>query len=307
MTSSTETVAARSQRVAQARAAFKSIVLPYPRQNVLMAELDELRLTGLETKGEPQDGLRLLAHTGSGKTFGAHRYVNYVESQPDRVPGRRPVLLVGLKTTGTPKSLFSCILAEMGDDYATTGTEETLRARVKRAFEIEGTELLIVDEINHLDRRTFGDDVTETLKSFLDEGQVPIAFLGTHKADDLFNRNKELNGRLTAPCSLPPLEWAVDEDRELFTQFATRLDEAMVEKGILPIESGLGEAWLAKLLCEVSNGNIGQFCRIVRTAMIKVVRRRGESIDYQDLSDAVNSWSIPNGFRSDNPLEKVLP
>ncbi len=297
----------RALRVANATAAFKSIVLPYPRQNVIMEELEQLRLVGLATKGLPQDGTRLLAETGSGKTFGALRYRTFVESQPGREKGSRPVLLVRMRTTGTSRSLAASILDAMGDDYSVTGSEQTLLKRVYKAFEKEKTELLIIDEVHHLDNQKFGPDVTNTIKSFLDEGRVTVAFLGTHDADAMFARNSELNGRLLAPCSLPPLKWADEEDCELFTTFAQLLDAAIVEKKILPIPAGLAEPLLAERLCKASNGIIGQLCKIVRTAMTEVVKRNGNTIEYDDLRNAVTSWSIPNGFQNTNVFNEARP
>jgi hypothetical protein len=297
----------RSVRVAKALAALKGIVLPYPRQQVLMAELDELRLIGLETMGEPQNGLRLLSQTMSGKTVTARQYVRFVEGQPHREEGHRPVLIVPLEVTGTPRSLFSSILTALGDDYSCTGTEQTLKKRVLKAFEIERTELLIIDEVQHLNHRlTVGNDVTDTLKRFLDDGVLPVAFLGTDAANDLFRRNPELNGRLAAPCSLPPLDWNDEEDQRLFTGFALKLDEAMVEKQIFRTTSGFAaDEEALQPLFQASNGVIGQLVGLIRTAARDALRRDDDAIQTSDLSEAVDRWSIPHGFIGHNPFQKA--
>lgn len=295
----------RSARVAHAVAALKSIILPYPRQQELMAELDELRLIGLETKKEPQSGMRLLSPTLSGKTATARQYARFVESQPHRSDGERPVLIVPLEVTGTPRSLFSSILTALGDDYSCSGTEQTLKKRVLKAFEIERTELLIIDEVQHLNHRlTVGNDVTDTLKRFLDDGVLPIAFLGTDAANDMFRRNPELNGRLAAPCSLPPLNWDDDEDRKLFEGFASKLDEAMVQKKVFRARSGFAtdEDTLYPLY-QACNGVIGQLVALIRTASRDALRRDDDAIMPNDLVEAVNKWSIPHGFIDHNPFQ----
>lgn len=293
----------RSLRVARAVAAFRSIVLPYPRQQMLMAELDELRLVGLETKGDRQNGLRLLSPTGSGKTVTARQYAKFVANQPHREEGSRPVLIVPLEVTGTPRSLFSSILTALGDDYSCSGTEQTLKKRVLRAFEIEQTELLIIDEVQHLSNRaSYGNDVTDTLKRFLDDGVLPIAFLGTNAATEMFKRNPELNGRLAAPCSLPPLKWLDEDDRDLFSGFVAKLDEALVDKGIFKASSGLAEPALVKKLFEASNGIIGQLVGVVETATREAVRRSAEALVEENLAAAVDAWPIPHGFLDHNPF-----
>lgn len=297
----------RSIRVAKAMAALKSIVLPYPRQQTLMAELDELRLIGLETKGEPQNGLRLLSPTMSGKTVTARQYVRYVSKQAHREEGHRPVLIVPLEVTGTPRSLFSSILTALGDDYSCSGTEQTLKRRVLKAFEIDRTELLIIDEVQHLNHRlTIGNDVTDTLKRFLDDGVLPIAFLGTDAASDMFRRNPELNGRLSAPCSLPPLDWDDEEDRALFIGFASKLDEAMVEKQIFRTASGFAaDEETLRPLFDACNGVIGQLVGLVRTAAKEALRRDDDAIQISDLADAVDRWSIQHGFITYNPFQEA--
>jgi hypothetical protein len=297
-----------SKRVAKAIAVFKEIVLPYPRQQLLIRELDELRLTGMETRGEPQNGLRLLADTGSGKTWGAKQFQRYVERLEEHPPGTRPVLIVKLDATGTPRSLFSSILTALDDDFADKGTEQTLKRRVIQSFKRDETQLLIIDEVHHLGKRaSFGNDVTDTLKSFLDSGLVPVAFLGTEEARGLFRSNAELNGRLLSPCELPPLDWSVEEDQEIFTEFAKGLDAAVVDRGILRLPAKLGETILAGQLCEASNGIIGQLCRIVQEALRVAVRRSADCIAFDDLVNAVDSWSIPQGFISYNPLRGEKP
>lgn len=68
------------------------------------------------------------------------------------------------------------------------------------------TELLIVDEVQHLNYRNgLKNDVTDTLKGLLDADVIPIVFFGTEDAAQMFGRNLQLNGRLLPPCDLNPL------------------------------------------------------------------------------------------------------
>jgi hypothetical protein len=73
---------------------------------------------------------------------------------------------------------------------------------------------------------------------------------------------------------------------------------------ITRIKSGFATKKTAQLLLEASNGCIGQFSRIIETAVIAITRERNEVITVQDLSDAVGDWSIPNGRIGYNPFKK---
>lgn len=293
----------RSQRVAKARVAFDTIELPYPRQDELVAALDELRLTGLEMRGQPHSGLRLIAETGSGKTRGAHRFRRYVEASGAYPPDDRPVVIATLDSSGTTRSVPSSILKALQEPRPNVGTDRILWERAIDALTHANTELLIMDEFNRAARRpTISGAIAMDLRDLMDAGVVPIAFLGTEDAKDLFSRSPDLSGRLDAPVTMEPLDWLVEEDRDIFTDFLRDLDEAMVERDILKRSSGLAERDLAQILCEAANGNIRQICRIVRTAMAAVVRRQDLAITRADLETAVDEWSIPNHHLNYNPF-----
>lgn len=298
-----ERPADRTRRVVGATAEFKKIVLPYPRQQYLIEALNELRLTGLEAKGEPMDGLRLLERSGCGKTWGAQAFVRYVENLGEHEPGTKPVLLVRLRVTGTARSFYSSILDAIGDEFSGSGSEEELRKRVLKAFAIMKVQLLIVDEVQHLFKRAhFGRDVTRSLKDFLDSGVVPVAFLGTTEAEHVFNGDEELKNRMEAPFSLGPLDWADGEDRALFTDFISGLDREMLKRKIIARQIGLNNPKVARPLWEASGGIIGQTSRIVRLAMREAVRRGDRIVTTADLRTAIDRWSIPNGYVELNPF-----
>jgi SpoVK/Ycf46/Vps4 family AAA+-type ATPase len=292
----------RSQRVAQARAAFKTIELPYPRQDELVAALDELRQTGIETKGLSQGGVRLIAQTGSGKTRGARRFQRYVEGLGNHNPGDRPVVIATNDGSGTTRSVPSSILKALEEPRPNVGTDRILWERAIDALKHANTELLVIDEFNRAARRpTISGAIAMDLRDLMDAGIVPIAFLATEDAKDIFLRSPDLSGRLDAPVTMEPLDWLVEEDRDIFTDFLRDLDEAMVERQILERSSGLAERDLAQILCEAANGNIRQICRIVRTAMA-VVRRQDLAITRADFETAVDEWSIPNHHLNYNPF-----
>lgn len=299
--------AAANVRVAEATAAYKEIFLPYPRHVAFHAQCDYLRQLGLATKGRPQSGMRVLAPSGSGKSTAAERFVDLLERRERPGPTVKLVVKVSLTSAATPKKLFSDILTEMGDGLADRGTEQTLRRRVVACFEHFKTQLLIIDEVQHLNFRSSAkNDVTDALKSFLDTGVVPIVFLGTEDAEAMFKRNLQLNGRLLPPCDFLPLRATVAEDAELFRGFWQRLDVEIVARGLMPKPSGLDGPEFLGALHGVSGGVVGTVSRLAAHAMTIAMRRGAERIEIYDFVLATDRWAIPNNFCLVNPFRGIL-
>lgn len=286
-------------------ARFRSVFIHYPPHISLHGRLDYLQKIGLRTRGEPQMGLRVLAPSGSGKSTAAKAYIDLVEARQPRTPEYVPVIKVDLERHTTSKKLMVLILEAFRDPYASYGNELTLKRRVLSCFERFGTELLIVDEVQHLNYRNgLRNDVTDTLKGMLDTGLVPIAFLGTDEALPMFKRNLQLNGRLLPPCDLHPLKARSGRDQKLFAGYVTRLDQVLVEEGIFSQQSSLNEAKILAALFEVSKGVVGRVNRLMHAAIEVAVRRGATRLEIADLSWAVDAWAVEQSFIDHNPFRK---
>ena len=302
-----DTSSGANAKVAAAVATYKEIFLPYPRHVTFHSDCDYLRQLGLATKGGPQSGLRVLAPSGSGKSTAARMFIALLETRERSDPDVKPVVMVSLTSAATPKKLFSDILTEMGDGFADRGTEQTLRRRVIACFEQFQTQLLIIDEVQHLNFRSSAkNDVTDALKSLLDTGVVPIVFLGTEDAEAMFKRNLQLNGRLLPPCDFKPLRATVAEDAELFSGFWQRLDAEVVKRGLMRSASGLDGAEFLGALHKVTGGVVGTVSRLAKEAMTIAIRRSAERIELYDFVLATDRWAIPNSFCSTNPFRSLL-
>lgn len=289
-------------------AVFESIYIPYPPHKQLQercAYLIELRHA---TLGRPQKGVRALAPTGSGKTTAVLEFIRQYEARYPRTEDYVPIVHVPLERATTPKKLMMSILDYFGDRYSSHGNEQTLKRRVIACFQRFGTELLIIDEVQHLNaRRSDHGDVTDSLKRFLDDGIVPIMFLGTDEAHDLFTRNLQLSGRLLASGDLTPLSLSSPHDRGLLTGYVTKLDQAIVEKGIMSSLAGLDDPRLRGGLHAVSDGVVGRISRLIEAALEIALHRDAERIELYDLALAVDRWAIPNGFIKTNPFREGRP
>lgn len=294
---------ARNADIARQIALFRSIVIEYPRHLDLHDRLDYLQALGRDSKGGPQMGLRVLAPSGSGKSTAARAYKRLVEELCPQSDEKVSVLYLPLSSATTSRRLMVQILQALGDRFADKGTEQALQARAVDFMRRLGVELLIIDEVQHLNFRSSAkNDVTDALKSFLDAGVAPIAFLGTDEALPMFERNLQLNGRLIAPFDMPKLETARVEDRSLFASFVAALCCQMEEKQIFPGPITLVQPAAIAALMEVTDGVIGRVSRLFQVALEAALRRGSATITVEDLSMAVEGWALPQGFAKRNPF-----
>ncbi len=290
-------------QIAAKIAVFKTIFIQYPPHAEFHEACTYLIELGRASRGQAQVGLRTLAPSGSGKTTAAQAFVRLVETRQPRTENYVPVVLIALERATTAKKLMMSILDYFGDNYSAYGNEQTLKKRVKACFERFGTELLIIDEVQHLNAcYSRQNDVTDSLKRLLDDGVVPIAFLGTDDALDLFTRNLQLSGRLIAPCDFKKLEVESKRDRDLLAGYVTLLDLALVEKGVMPELSRLNDEQVLGDLFAVSGGVIGRISRLVAVALEFALRRGANRLEVEDLALAVDRWAIPNAFCDTNPF-----
>ncbi|MDR7115618.1 TniB family NTP-binding protein [Caulobacter sp. BE254] len=285
-------------------AIYDQIYIPYTKHIEFHARCDFLQKLGQYSKGSPQKGFRVLAPSGSGKTSAAQAYIRLAEKRTPRTADFIPVLYVALDANMTSKKLMIAILEQYGDGFATHGTEQLLIMRTREYIKRFGTQLLIIDEVQHLNSRVRGrSDVTDSLKRLLDGGVVPVVFLGTEEATDMFQRNLQLNGRLLEPCDFDPLQADDPGDQALLAGYVERLDRAMVDVGVVRHPANFHvDAWVLGGLHAVSNGVVGRVSRLFHSALEMSLRRDGDRLEVEDLAEAVDRWAIPQAFIKFNPF-----
>lgn len=301
------TLSAQNSEVSEKLERFRSVFIPYPVHTEFHSRCDYLQQLGVRARGKAQMGMRVLAPTGSGKTTAAQHYVESVERKRPRTRTFIPVVKVNLERASTSKKLMISILDQFGDPFSTYGNELILKRRVFACVQRFRTELLFVDEVQHLNYRAgAGGDVTDTLKGLLDVGLVPMVFLGTEDARPLFERNLQLNGRLLSPCDFDPLRASSKSDRALFSGFVARLERILIDQEIFREASSFAEEGLLPPLFEVSGGVIGRVSRVFEAALEIAIRRGATRLELFDIALAIDRWAIPQGFVDHNPLRTGL-
>jgi hypothetical protein len=308
----------RSARVGDIAGIFASIRVSYPPQNLLVAALDEARHTAMSIRERraatgqriPMNVMRTIAHMGVGKTWGAEKLRDLC-NPVDPEDTSRPVLLVTLDTSGKQTSLPQGILKELKVRGWNHGNDpELLWSRAIDAMRDHGVELLIVDEINRAARRpSIGPVIGGDIMDLLVNGDVGVAFMGTEEALKVFNRCQPLKDRMKAPVVMKALDWLIPQERETFTDFLAKMDQALVDHGLATELAGLGDDPVAKPLWEVCRGRLRPLCLLLEEAVTALHREQSGAgvLTVQILAQAVEDHSIPNEHVEYNPFTEEKP
>lgn len=304
-----ENMADRNARVARARQLIGQISIPYPPQIELKVALDELRHTAALTRGRPQRGVHLFGPSFAGKTTAAREHAKHVLATEDHPPGSVPIAMATIDPEGSLASVATDILRSLGEPRPDKGSAALRWERVWNSLPEREVQILVLDEFQRAARRpTMSPVIAAKVQDLMESGLCAVAFLGLEKAHDVFHSASDLCNRLDVPVTMTDLRWADDEDREMFADFVHLYDNALVESRVVSLRSGLADdVEQLQLLHEASNGLIGQFCRIVETAAISVVRNGHSCIAREDLVDAVDDWSIANRRIAYNPFRDERP
>lgn len=296
-----------SRRTAKTVETYDGIYLQHPAHRRLFAQFDYLRELGLTTTG-PKRALRVAGESGAGKTTAIEEYIKLDLARRTPIEGVLPVGAVKLDRACTTKRLMASCLEMYGDEYSDASVESVLRRRLYECVRRFGTELIFIDEVQHLALRSSSrSDPTDMLKRMLDDGVVPLVFTGNEDALPLMKRNIQLANRMIAPCDIARLDRRNPEDVATFRTFVRRLDEAMVERGLVRRSSDLADPRTLLCLFVVSKGLLGRVVNLVRAALEIATRRGADLVEPHDLSKATQTWAMPQAIIGYDPFSKGVP
>ncbi|WP_084253606.1 TniB family NTP-binding protein [Sphingomonas sp.] len=297
----------RSIAAANAVALSRQIYLQHPAHRAMFASFDYIRALDRLSTG-PKSAMRVIGASASGKSTGFDQYIEIDRRRSEPEPGTLPVFRIKLDRACTTKRLVTSMLDGYGDEYSDASVESTLRKRLYRCVERFRTEMIFVDEVQHLNfRASERSDPTDTLKRMLDDGVVSLVFGGDETALNLMNRNIQLANRMIAPGDINALSIEDEGDRRTFRSFVSRLDQELVTRSIMERPSNLEDDTTLRCLFVVSGGYLGRVVNLVRQAIAIAVRRSAPIIEPHDLWLATERWAIQQKIVSYNPFSKGIP
>lgn len=287
--------------VAYRRLLVRGIRSPYAPQSDMDDAFEEMRVAAplMRMARVPQPAVRILATSFTGKSVGARDYVRKVKAELGE--STRSVVYVKLDSDGSVKSLAADILRALGEPMPEGLQPDKRWARARKAIKDRKVDLMILDEFQRAGRRlTIHPVIAMKILDILDDCDCAIAFVGKLTAKNIFKATEDLGNRLDTPVSIGRLTWSAHAAD--FMKFADAFDQALVDAGIIAVKAGLGAPATAQLLLESSSGAIGQFSRIIETAVVNITRAGHATITRQDLSDAVEDWAVGNQRIDYNPF-----
>lgn len=190
---------------------------------------DDLRYVGRGCAGNPRPWGGVFGPPLTGKTMSVTTYIEakvvdeliqngkFATDMDKKEIARqqRTVVSVIVSPQATQRSFAVDILEALGDPLPSRGgTAQELLARACECLRLNGTELLIIEEVQHLfDQMTSrartpcaGAAVTETLKTLLLKGVAPVVLVGGMEARYHLMNNVELAARCVKELEFGALE-----------------------------------------------------------------------------------------------------
>lgn len=261
--------------------------------------------------GGPIDGRRLSEHSNAGKSRMIEQLIATAarrRAEAGLQPNPYQIISIELDKTTSVAAFFRRILLQMGDEHwdDPRAKLDELEERVRVLARRLGTEGLVGDEVQHLDRKTTdAKQVTDRLKTFLNRGILPLILVGDEDSETFFEKNPKFASRLGKPLQLKPLNVRDKEDREarrLFREFCEKLDASIVAAGILDELAGLDKPGIRTQLADVSGGHVGRVCRVVCEAVQHAIWRGSPVVERHDLSVATRDYAVPLGWTRRDPF-----
>lgn len=303
---------------------FDRIRIKHPRLEEAHKWFDALREAKRKSPRSPQKFATIFAPTHSGKTMSIRTYIETKVVDDVMAAGllsdgidretiardQKIALHVTLSTPATTRSLAFDILVALGDP-APHGTELTMKKRCYDLMRSCGTELLFIDEIQHLSTSrartksvslTDSTSVTNTMKIMLLVGLVPIVFVGIPEARHHLFGDRQIGERCVKEIDFGPLDLHVPKERKTFVEYCGRLGLKLRQHEIFDDETDLVSGDIPTCLHAVSGGRIGTVSNVVQAACIIAFEQGASRVDREHLLEATDDWAIANGLIDYNPF-----
>ncbi|ABE40883.1 conserved hypothetical protein [Rhodopseudomonas palustris BisB5] len=304
---------------------FMKMRIKHERLGDAHSVFDDLRAARRAAPYEPQRFASMFAPTHSGKSMSIVMYRETIVAAEAVRRGlfpadmdvkevarrQRIVLHISLEGVTTIKNLAEEILIALGKSPPKGTTSGLLKLAYDHLQEFE-TELLIIDETQHLkvakDRSKFSElregetALTNTLKTMLIRGLVPMVFVGVLEARALLFNDEQLANRCIAEIDYRGLDFALRREREIFVKYCGRLGLKLQQHGLFRDSSNFLVDDIPACLHAASGGRIGVVSRLVEHAAVLAKDDKADAVQRVHLEKAVDGWAIPKQIVDYNPF-----
>jgi AAA domain len=309
-------------------AEFENMRIEHGRLQKAYDVFDSLRVTKRKAPFQPKRWSSIFAPTGSGKSTAIRMYLENVvakevvrrklfpaDMDPFEIATKqKAVVHITLDGVTNIKNLMQRILSAMGGP--TKGTKSDLTKLVYDHLKEPTVELLIIDELQHLlpkkdkDKRPddAGDEptaITDTLKSMLIHGCVPMVFVGIEEARSVIFNSKQLAGRNVQQIDYSCLDWTIPAEREIFLKYCGNVGLKLKQHELFEQSSNFLKGDIPACLHAATSGRLGMVSRIVEQASLIAVDDKSSQVLRPHLEKAVDQWAIPTNLITYNPFRGI--
>lgn len=304
---------------AQIMAAFEEMLICHSRAECAHNVFDTLRESKRLSPFTPKSWVALFAPSFSGKTRAVRVYLRKVTDEAiasGRFPAemdrheiekaQKTVIYISLPSSNvSQKSVIIMLLARLGDPLPDKGNSVQLLQRLCDLLHRLGTELIIIDEMQHLSAamreyasRRNGDKPTTSIqyliKTLLDNGHVSIICIGVPPGRGYMMSNDEIANRCYKELDFSPIAADSPEMLEVFASYLGMLAIKLVEYRLFPDVSDFISGVIPDCLLDVSGGILGKATMLARSACCIAGSRGARCVEYLDL-EAATDQAIEDG------------
>lgn len=303
-------------------AEFEKMRIKHTRLELAYSVFDDLRATRREAPWEPKRWSCIFAPTHSGKSTAVRMYLENVVAKEAVARGLFPpemdvkeialkqkiVLHISLEGVTTIKNLAQNILMTLGGP--TKGTTGDLLRMAYDYLNAHQVELVIIDELQHLmtekDKRTSDKptSITNTLKTMLIRGLVPMMFVGIDDARAVVFNDEQMADRCIQEVNFSRLDWTNKAERTTFENFCGAVGLKLKQHGLFEQQSDFISGDIPICLHATSSGRLGVVSRIAEQAALIAADEDARKVTRDHLAMAVDAWAIPRKIVKYNPFRE---
>ncbi|MDQ5826637.1 MAG: TniB family NTP-binding protein [Chloroflexota bacterium] len=277
----------------------------YPRWKLIQDEIT--RCHQMNTMAAEPQCMLVTGPTGAGKTTLIETYVRRYPPEFTESGTHRPVVMATIPSPATIGNLTTSLLYALGDPLAGRGTIGAQTHRVMSYFRDCGTQLLILDELQHFvdrDSAKVLQNASNWLKTLIKETKVACVLVGLEgEAEQVVDINPQLARLFGDPYVLTPFRWDPDDPRTM-DEFRRLMYEIEIR---LPLNepSDLSSLDTAARCYAASNGTISYLMALVRRATHLALLGGHERLDHTLLAQAFDQRlagsrrAVQNPFRDE--------